>query len=212
MISSLRSLSARSFHLRSSTRAVLALLAALPLVGCAGGPGETKTDTHASLRRFGSEQELVDYLAQVQDDSSLGGSPTSGVESGAAESSDSSSPAPPSNETITNNQEAGVDEGGIVKNIGDALVVLRKGRLYAVSVATPGAPQQTDSVAVAPSDALNQNVWYDEMLVKGDRIYVIGYRYGLQLEGETSDSNGGARGTAPPRSRASGCPPASSSA
>ena len=34
---------------------------------------------------------------------------------------------------ITNTQEAGVDEGGIVKMRGDILVILRRGRLFTVS-------------------------------------------------------------------------------
>lgn len=154
-----------------------------PSGGGGGGNG-------ASLRRFGSEAELARYLEEADPEpkntgSSGGfadaGSPSSAPsESSAGASSDSKSSAP-ANETITNNQEAGVDEGGIVKNIGEALVVLRKGRLYAVSIAAAGAPQQTDSMAVAPMDELNKNVWYDEMLVRGDRLYVIGYRYGLTL-------------------------------
>ena len=56
------------------------------------------------------------------------------------------------NEVITNNQEEGVDEGGIVKNIGDHLTVLRKGRLFAVDVS--GAPRQSDSVRVALDEDL----------------------------------------------------------
>ena len=43
--------------------------------------------------------------------------------------------APPS---ITNTQEAGVDEGGIVKVRGDILVILRRGRLFTVSIADGG--------------------------------------------------------------------------
>lgn len=81
------------------------------------------------------------------------------------------------NQTITNNQVQGVDEGDIVKNIDDWLLVLRKGRLYATSIAVGGHPTQTDSVRVAEDETLNQAVWYDEMLVKGRNIYVIGYRY-----------------------------------
>ena len=41
-------------------------------------------------------------------------------------------PAPSSAESITNTQEAGVDEGGIVKAAGDYLIVLRRGRLFTV--------------------------------------------------------------------------------
>ncbi len=37
-------------------------------------------------------------------------------------------------ESITNNQESGVDEGGIVKAHGDHLVVLRRGRLFTIGI------------------------------------------------------------------------------
>ncbi|TNE45089.1 MAG: hypothetical protein EP343_27865 [Deltaproteobacteria bacterium] len=98
------------------------------------------------------------------------------------------------NETITNNQEQGVDEGDIVKNIGDHLLVLRKGRLYAVKVRGAGVRQQTDSIRVAPSEDLNRNVWYDEMLVKGNTIYVIGYRYITRVDGADQASYDWIRG------------------
>ena len=56
------------------------------------------------------------------------------------------------NEEITNNQEEGVDEGGIVKNIGDHLVVLRNGWLYAVDVGQAGEMHQDAATRVAPHD------------------------------------------------------------
>lgn len=176
------------------------LLAVLPLlslasVACSGGTSSGGGGSSASLRRFGSEEELSTYLASADPEStgsSSGGFADAGSASPSAGSSSDGSSAPaPANETITNNQEAGVDEGGIVKNIGDALVVLRKGRLYAVSVAESGAPKQTDSVAVAASDALNGSVWYDEMLVRGDRLYVIGYRYGVKVAYDQATVPGG---------------------
>ena len=79
------------------------------------------------------------------------------------------------NAEITNNQEEGVDEGGIVKNIGDHLLVLRQGRLFSVDVAERA--RQSDSVRVALDEHLNEGVWYDEMLVRDRDVYVIGYRY-----------------------------------
>lgn len=105
-----------------------------------------------------------------------------------------SSNSSPRNETITNNQEQGVDEGDIVKNIGDHLLVLRKGRLFAVQVRGNGAKKQTDSIRVAPSEDLNRNVWYDEMLVKGSNIYVIGYRYLANVEGKNKEQYDWIRG------------------
>lgn len=43
-----------------------------------------------------------------------------------------------SNVEIMNNQEVGVDEGGIVKNIGDYFVVLCQGRFFVVNVVSEG--------------------------------------------------------------------------
>lgn len=182
------------------------LLALLPLFSAASfacsGSDSTNGGASApggSLRLFASEAELATYLEAADPlptgNGSSGGSADAGAatapssESSAGSASDGKS-SPPANEAITNNQEAGVDEGGIVKNIGDALVVLRKGRLYAVSVAAAGAPAQTDSLPVAATGELNANVWYDEMLVRGDRLYVIGYRYGLKLTDDPATANG----------------------
>jgi hypothetical protein len=47
-------------------------------------------------------------------------------------------PASGNGESITNTQEAGIDEGGIVKMRGDALVILRRGRLFTVSTRDGG--------------------------------------------------------------------------
>ena len=92
--------------------------------------------------------------------------------------------ATPANEEITNNQEQGVDEGGIVKNIGDHLVVLRNGWLYAVDVGESAAMAQDGALRVAPHDDLDRDVWYDEMLVNGRDIYVVGFRYGARFRGD----------------------------
>lgn len=77
---------------------------------------------------------------------------------------------------ITNNQVAGVDEGGIVKVHGDHLVILRRGRLFTVRV------DDKQLRPVAAIDAFGpgidpQGTWYDEMLVSGNTLVVIGYSY-----------------------------------
>ncbi len=150
----------------------------------------------AGIHAFSSEAELDGYVTQIEaraaeDDrvrqaayeayaKCMGnaGNGAVGADAGAAASQGAAPEAKgTSNETITNNQEDGVDEGGIVKNVGGSLVVLRQGRLYVVDVAG-AAPVLVDSMRVARSDALNKSVWYDEMLVKGDLVYVVGYRYG----------------------------------
>ncbi|MEO1169119.1 MAG: beta-propeller domain-containing protein [Pseudomonadota bacterium] len=80
-------------------------------------------------------------------------------------------------ESITNNQTAGVDEGGIVKIRGDILVILRRGRLFTVSIAD-GGMRPIDMIDAYPPDTDGSQSWYDEMLIAGDRIVVIGYSYG----------------------------------
>ncbi|MBL8380626.1 MAG: beta-propeller domain-containing protein [Burkholderiales bacterium] len=81
-----------------------------------------------------------------------------------------------SNESVTNNQVAGVDEGGIVKAHGEHLVILRRGRLFTVRLGS------TASGPVAAVDAFGPGIdpagaWYDEMLIDGDNVVVIGYSY-----------------------------------
>lgn len=84
-------------------------------------------------------------------------------------------------ESITNTQEAGVDEGGIVKSAGDHLIVLRRGRLFTLSIADGGL-RAIDQIDVpppgtpAPKDSWS-GAWYDEMLVVDGYVVVIGYSY-----------------------------------
>lgn len=77
--------------------------------------------------------------------------------------------------SITNTQEANVDEGGIVKVQGDILVVLRRGRLFTVSVAG-GGMKAVDQINAFPPGS-DGDGWYDEMLVADGWVVVIGYNY-----------------------------------
>jgi uncharacterized secreted protein with C-terminal beta-propeller domain len=77
---------------------------------------------------------------------------------------------------ITNTQEAGVDEGDIVKLKRDILVILRRGRLFTVSLAHRGM-RPVDSIDAYPPGVDARDDWYDEMLISGDRVVVIGYSY-----------------------------------
>src|SRR6185312_3711454 len=79
-------------------------------------------------------------------------------------------------DSITNVQVAGVDEGGIVKVHGNHLVMLRRGRLFTVAVGD-GALQPVSAVDAYAPDVDPSGTWYDEMLVSGDTIAVIGYSY-----------------------------------
>ncbi len=84
----------------------------------------------------------------------------------------------PEGEQITNTQEAGVDEGAIVKDAGSYLVILRRGRIFTVRHGGD-ALAPVDSIDAFPPGAENAgNTWYDEMLVRGDQVIVVGYSYG----------------------------------
>lgn len=78
--------------------------------------------------------------------------------------------------SITNTQEADVDEGGIVKVHGDHLVILRRGRLFTVAVGDRTA-RAVDRIDAFPPGTTGQGAWYDEMLVAGDQVIVVGYSY-----------------------------------
>ena len=78
---------------------------------------------------------------------------------------------------FTNNQEAKADEGGLVKNVGNLLVTLRHGVLFAIRTADEADASVTDVIRVAPSPELNQGVWFDELLTYENQVYVVGYRY-----------------------------------
>lgn len=78
--------------------------------------------------------------------------------------------------SITNTQEVGVDEGGIVKVRGDHLVILRRGRLFTVSTAG-GAMRPVHAINAYPPDVDASGDWYDEMLISDDQVIVIGYSY-----------------------------------
>jgi len=77
---------------------------------------------------------------------------------------------------ITNVQHAGVDEGGIVKVHGDHLVILRRGRLFTVAIGGSNLRSSAVLDAFGP-DIEPRHTWYDELLVSGDKVVVVGYSY-----------------------------------
>ena len=79
-------------------------------------------------------------------------------------------------DSITNVQHAGVDEGGIVKLHGEHLVILRRGRLFTVRIAG-GSLEPVSSADSFGPDVDPRGAWYDEMLIAGNTIAVIGYSY-----------------------------------
>ena len=116
----------------------------------------------------------------------------------AAEPADAAVPPPemlaPAN-SITNNQTSGVDEGGIVKSHGSHLVVLRRGRLFTIDTAG-GTMRLIDKADAFPPTGKGDgapDAWYDEMLVSGDMVIVIGFNYaraGTEINRFTISSSG----------------------
>lgn len=79
-------------------------------------------------------------------------------------------------ESITNLQTQGVDEGGIVKQAGEHLVILRRGRLFTVRVGGDALQPVAMLDAYAPGTD-PRGAWYDELLVSGSTVVVVGYSY-----------------------------------
>lgn len=79
---------------------------------------------------------------------------------------------------ITNTQEAGVDEGGLVKATGDHLVILRRGRVHVVRHGDDELRPVSSIDAFPPGDEDPDDTWYDEMLLHKGMVIVIGYSYG----------------------------------
>jgi hypothetical protein len=78
-------------------------------------------------------------------------------------------------QSITNNQEQGIDEGDIIKVRGDDLIILRRGRLFSVRIERSRFVAR--SVISAAPPGVGPASWYDEMLVEGNTVLVLGYGY-----------------------------------
>jgi hypothetical protein len=148
---------------------------------------------HDTLRHFNSESDLAAYLKRVAKSRPMP-SPAM-MEDGVATAVPP--PAPPAakaagGDSITNVQTEGVDEGDIVKKRGDILVILRRGRLFTVSIAG-GGMKPVDSIKAYPPGVNASGDWYDEMLIAADRVIVIGYSYsrgGTQIDRFKLDAAG----------------------
>lgn len=83
--------------------------------------------------------------------------------------------------SITNNQEKNVDEGDIVKLSGDNLFVLRHGELFSVKLDQGGHHSMVlqDHKKVV-GQMKDHDAWYDEMLVYGNKVLILGYSYELR--------------------------------
>lgn len=80
---------------------------------------------------------------------------------------------------ITNVQTLGVDEGDVVKQIGQYLIVLQDGRLFVADTRPGGRPGLALSTRINVYRKDDADTWYDELLVTPDRVLVTGYNYDL---------------------------------
>ena len=133
--------------------------------------------TKKTMKSFGSEAEMGRYfqaLAEKQREARARTAPK--AEANSAPIVSSYGLLSKADESVTNVQHAGVDEGGIVKVHGNHLVVLRRGRLFTVAIGD-GALKPISAVDAFAPDIDPQSTWYDEMLIAGDTVIVIGYSY-----------------------------------
>ena len=140
-----------------------------------------KKSPRKRLRAFRSERELKKFLrqvarAQARREAAWTGSGTAALAAAPSvkDAADASSAATPSagaavksagapaesaDESVTNVQHAGVDEGGIVKLHGNYLVVLRRGRLFTIDI-SGGALRPVSSLdAFGPDIEDAESAW-----------------------------------------------------
>ena len=169
--------------------ALAASIAISGLLACAPGTAKTippvsaatLTPVKKTMKAFRSDQELKQYLRQLGEKQRhlrglAGVAARTEVASQPSESLDSQGFAFKVDESVTNTQHAGVDEGGIVKVHGNHLVVLRRGRLFTVAIGD-GALKPISNINAFGPDIDPQDTWYDEMLVADNTVVVIGYSY-----------------------------------
>ncbi len=173
--------------------ALAALLAASTMLAgaCAGGPPRDPRPPRidppveqpgAGLQAFASREELAAYLRELAAKNRAQMRTYAYEGEGSVTADAAQAPAPlaePSasaDESVTNVQHAGVDEGGIVKLHGDYLVILRRGRLFTVRVGD-GALRPVSAVDAFGPEVDPDGTWYDELIVSGDVVAVIGYSY-----------------------------------
>jgi hypothetical protein len=147
------------------------------------------TAPRKTLAPFASEQALSAYLQQLQARQAALLREQQKLQRATAQYM-ATAPAPPAPmaakaapapsaeaaESVTNVQTAGVDEGGIVKLHGKHLVMLRRGKLFTVQVGGNALQPVASLDAFAPGSDPSGS-WYDEMLIDGDTVVVIGYSY-----------------------------------
>jgi hypothetical protein len=182
-------------HHRFSRAVVVS--ACIALTGCATA-NSTNTAPRATLQAFKDEQQIRELFkgwaeeqqrrleaqrkqrdearSRREAQSNLGALSSAPSPSAVAKAASAPATAAGASESVTNVQHAGVNEGGIVKVHGEHLVILRRGRLFTVNIRDRNLTPV--SVADAYGDGIDpRGAWYDEMLMHGSTIIVIGYSY-----------------------------------
>lgn len=163
-------------------------LISLTTGGCSAPAAQPRRAAPPAMRAFASDKDLLAFMRRVAArQRATRPSPSVAYEM-AVPAPPAAAAAPPGidavqdvvvtgtrAQSITNTQEADVDEGGIVKVAGNYLVILRRGRLFTVSLAG-NSMRPVDHIDAFPPDT-SGDAWYDEMLVSGDRVVVVGYSY-----------------------------------
>jgi len=165
------------------------LAGAVCLAGMAGSLLGEAAHAQSAMRGFASEAELKAFLKRASRAEQRvyaavpppppppAAPPAMATAAPAMESARTQPASAPDAPSITNNQTQGVDEGGIVKTHGSHLVVLRRGRLFTIDTRNKGLKPVDTIDAFPPSDSGGRGAWYDEMLITGDLVVVIGFNY-----------------------------------
>jgi hypothetical protein len=177
------------------TRKTISLLLAAALAAILAAPAASaavSTAPRKTLTAFASEKELSDLFRRWAEENrrrqeeARARREAQGV-ADSAQAPMAAAPAAPAaaksaragaaaEESVTNVQHAGADEGGIVKLHGDYLVILRRGRLFTVDIRDRKL-RPVSLLDAYGSDVDPRGAWYDELLISGDTIAVIGYSY-----------------------------------
>ena len=150
-------------------------------------PGEEESTASAkpgrTMRAFRSAEELRAYFKELAEKRKRGdgqraaGNVSTAASAAAPTAKAESKDKAGADDSVTNTQHAGVDEGGIVKVHGEHLVILRRGRLFTVRIGDNSLKPVDAIDAFAPGINPSSD-WYDEMLVSEDTVVIIGYSYG----------------------------------
>lgn len=140
-----------------------------------------------SIEAFKNDKEFDKYLEEIKknqeekDKKKESADGLGGLGDTATTEQESASPESDSDESITNVQEQGVDEGDIVKVYKDYFVILRRGRIFTVKISEnrENTLKAVSNINAYP-EGYTQGTWYDEMLIYKDKIVLIGYSYGME--------------------------------